>query len=125
MRTNSFRIHWTERLYWAIVLLWAGLVVAAQGLDLLPRLGDADIWNWTFLGAGLLALGRFLVRAASRVLPDPDWSDLGFAAVLTVLGLGGFIAFWIACSAALIAVGGTLLVQAVDRPGTPGQGQVG
>jgi hypothetical protein len=117
--SNGHQRRWSERLYWAIVLLWAGLVVAAAGLDLLPAAGRADAWNWIFLGAGSLALGRAVVRAVSPDLRDPDVSDLGFAVVLTVLGLGGFVTFWIACSATLIAVGATLLIQAVRRDGAP------
>lgn len=124
MARNGSRLRWSERLYWALVLLWAGSVIAAHGVGLLPQVGDADSWNWIFLGAGLLALGRFTVRAASTQLPDPDASDRGFAVVLTGLGLGGFVAVWIACSAALIAVGGTLLVQALHRNATPAEDPV-
>jgi hypothetical protein len=110
---TGMRLRWSERLYWAIVLLWAGLVVAADGLDVLPGAGRADAWNWIFLGAGLLALGRLVARTLSPAATDPDASDLGFALVLTVLGLGGFLTFWIACSTALVAVGTTLLIQAL------------
>jgi hypothetical protein len=119
MNNQGYQLRWNERLYWAIVLLWAGVVVAADGLGLLPAASRADAWNWIFLGAGLLALGRWGVRALSPGLPDPDVSDLGFALVLTMLGLGGFITFWIACSAVLIAVGATLLIQALRRHHPP------
>jgi hypothetical protein len=125
MNINGYQLRWNERLYWAIVLLWAGVVVAADGLDLLPVAGRSDAWNWIFLGAGLLALGRGVMRALSPGLPDPDVCDLGFALGLTVLGLGGFITFWIACSTVLIAVGATLLIQALRRHSTPQAHPVG
>jgi hypothetical protein len=115
---KELRLRWSERLYWAIVLLWAGLVTAADGLHVLPGVGRADVWNWIFLGAGLLALGRLVARTVSPARVDPDASDLGFALVLTVLGLGGFLSFWIACSAALVAVGTTLLIQALHSTAT-------
>jgi hypothetical protein len=113
--THGLQLRWSERLYWAIVLLWAGAIVAADGLDLLPAAGKADAWNWIFLGAGALALARFARRALSPSCPDPDASDTGFALILTVLGLGGFITFWIASSTVLVAIGATLLVQALRR----------
>jgi hypothetical protein len=121
MNSNGFQLRWSERLYWAIVLLWAGAVVAADGFDLLPTVGHADAWHWIFLGAGLLAFGRFAVRLLSPVIPDrgPDASDIGFALVVTVLGLGGFLASWIACSVVLVVVGATLLIQALRCHTTP------
>lgn len=103
---------WNDRLYWAIVLLWAGLVVGSDGLGLLPQVGQADVWNWIFLGAGLLALGRLAVRTLSARLANPDTSSVGFALALTVLGLGGFVNFWIVCSAALVVAGAILLARA-------------
>jgi hypothetical protein len=119
MNSNRYRLRWSERLYWAIVMLWAGAIVAADGLDVLPAPGRTDAWNWIFLGAGVLALGRCAVRLGSPGLPDPDLSDVGFALVLTMLGLGGFITSWIACSTVLVAVGATLLFQALRRHATP------
>jgi hypothetical protein len=127
----GLRPRWSERLYWAIVLLWAGLAIAADGLDALPTLGHADVWNWIFLGAGLLALGRIILQAVSPTATDGPTapghavSDLGYAVVVTVLGLGGFFSFWIVCSLALVAVGTMLLIQSLHRSGTPAQHPAG
>lgn len=119
MISDSRNTHrWNDRLHWALILLWAGLVLGLDGLGLLPQAENADVWNWIFLGAGLLALGRLAVRTLSDGLTDPDASDVGLALALTVLGVSGFVTFWIVCSAALIAAGAILLATSARATGS-------
>lgn len=105
-----------ERLYWALVLVWSGLVVAADGLDALPQAGTADAWNWIFLGAGVLAAAgcvRNLVRRPDRPAELSSWA---FAGVLLAIGLDGFLSGW-AVTSTLLLVLGVLIIVAEARHG--------
>lgn len=110
-----------QHLFWALVLIWAALVIGADGLGLLPRLGEADVWNWIFLGAGVLATAGCVRRLLSRESQDPDLSDWAVAGVLLVLGLGGFVSAWLVTAVVLLALGLLVLVtdarQAAPRAG--------
>jgi|GEM_PF-1833686 len=110
-----------EHLYWALLLIWAALVVGADGLGLLPQIGVADTWNWIFLGAGTLATIGCVRRLLSHPRRDPDLSDYAVAGVLLVLGLGGFVSAWMVTSVVLLLLG--LLVLVTDaRRITPAAG---
>lgn len=62
-----------------LLLIWAALVVGADGLGLLPQIGVADAWNWIFLSAGTLATIGCVRRLLSHPRQDPDRSDYAVA----------------------------------------------
>ena len=65
-----------EGLWWAVVLIWAGLVFLADSMDLMPQIGDADAWSWIFLGAVVFGILGALYRLTSANVPNPttwDW----------------------------------------------------
>jgi hypothetical protein len=111
---------WTERhrlsgLWWAIVLIWAGLIFGADSFGLLPSIGVGGAWSWIFTGAGLLGLLGATYRLAAPDVPNPtawDWAWGGFC--LTV-GVGGFTTLRISWPLILILVGGVLLASMFSR----------
>ena len=105
----------TQHLAWALLLIWAALVVGADGLGLLPQVGVADAWNWIFLGAGILATIGCARRLLAHPREDPDLSDYAFAGFLVVIGLGGFVSAWMVTSVVLLVLGLLVLVTDARR----------
>jgi len=109
-----------ESLWWAGVLIWAGLIFAADSLGILPQVGEADAWSWVFLGAGLLATPGNFYRASSVDTPNPTTWDWVWGGIFLILGLGGFMVLYISWPLILILVGGVTLVRALGgREKTP------
>ena len=102
-------------LYFGSVLIWAGIVFAADSLGFLPQIGSSDAWSWIFLGAGVAALIGNLIRQASSSILNPSGFDYIFGAVLLAIGLGGFTSLYIALSVVLLLVGGAILYTALFR----------
>jgi hypothetical protein len=105
----------TQHLAWALLAIWAALVVGAEGLGLLPQIGVADAWNWLFLGAGILATIGCVRRLLAHPRQDLDLSDYAFAGLLVVLGLGGFVSAWLVTSVVLLVLGLLILVTDARR----------
>jgi len=102
-------------LYWAGVLIWAGLVFVLDSLDSLPQIGAAGAWSWVFFGAGLYALVGSFWRMSSPARLDPTTGDYMWAIVLMLFGIGGVTELDIAWPMALILLGGALLINTL-RP---------
>ena len=103
-----------ESLYWAGVLIWAGLVFAAYNLGFIPQIGSADAWSWLFIGAGLYGT---LMNLYSSSLPDSvttTW-DYIWSGFWLVLGLSGLFAIDIFWPVVLILVGASVLVKSFLR----------
>jgi hypothetical protein len=98
-----------ETLYWAGVLIWAGLVFGADRLGFLPQIGKADPWTWVFFGAGLYALVGGIFRLLSPNWPNPTTWDYIWAGILLIISIGGFSALEITWSLVLVFVGLVLL----------------
>lgn len=100
-----------ESLYWAGVLIWAGLVFGANSLGYLPQIGSADVWSWVFIGAGLYGT---LLNLYSSSLPDSvtttwDYIWSGFWLVIGLSGLFAFDMFW---PLVLVLIGLSVLIKA-------------
>jgi hypothetical protein len=102
-------------IYFGGVLLWAGIVFAADSLGYLPQIGFSSAWSWFFLGAGLFSLVGNLVRQVSPSIINPSAFDYLFGGVLLAIGIGGFTSLYIALSLLLVFVGGAILYSAVFR----------
>ncbi len=94
-----------EALFWGGALVWAGLVFGADGLDLLPQVGDADPWSWVFFGTGLYGLLLGLYSLLTPSFSNPGYWEWIFAGGLTVVGLGGLVNIDIGFPLVLIVVG--------------------
>ncbi|NIT36819.1 MAG: hypothetical protein GTN49_10030 [candidate division Zixibacteria bacterium] len=104
-----------QGLYWACVLIWAGLVFAADSVGWLPKVGSADPWNWVFFGAGLLALLGALWREVSPAYARPRVGNYVWAGVLIIIGLSAVIALKITWPLVLLVVGLVLLANFLFR----------
>ena len=104
-----------EGLWWAVVLIWAGLVFLADSMGLVPQIGDADAWSWIFLGAGMLGILGSLYRLTSANVPNPNTWDWIWGSFCIIIGLGGSTTLNIAWPLILILVGGVILVTVLLR----------
>lgn len=90
VRTSRFERQRLKRLWWAGVLIWAGIVFGADSLGMLPRFGVGDAWSWTFAGAGLLGILGSIYRMTSADVPNPTAWDWVWGGICLTIGLGGF-----------------------------------
>jgi hypothetical protein len=107
--------HRLQALYWACILIWAGLVFTGDAGGWLPRIGNAGPWNWLFFGAGLLALLGALWREISPGYARPGIGNYIWAGILLLIGLSGVVAVKITWPVVLLAVGVILLANALLR----------
>ena len=110
------QLEYINAIYFGGVMVWAGIVFAADSLGYLPKIGDSDAWSWIFIGAGLFSLIGNLIRKASSSILNPSAFDYIFGAVLLAIGIGGFTSLYIALSLVLMLVGGAILFSAIFRP---------
>jgi hypothetical protein len=106
-----------DAIWWAGVLIWIGLVLGAENLNILPRIGDGgEWWLWIFLGAGLWALALNIFRTATG-WPNPSTWDWIWTAIFLLVGLGGVvnIAGGIIGAVVLVGIGIVFLVRALSR----------
>lgn len=101
--------------YWAGVLIWAGLVFVLDSLGSLPEIGAASAWSWVFFGAGLYALVGSFWRTVSPAHLNSTIGDYIWAIVLMLFGIGGVIELDITWPVVLILLGGALMVDTL-RP---------
>jgi hypothetical protein len=107
--------HPLQGLFWASVLIWAGLVFTAESMGWLPQLGHAGAWNWLFFGVGLLALLGALWRGLSPAYAGPGVGNYIWAGILIIIGLSGVVAVKITWPLVLLALGIILLGSALLR----------
>jgi len=104
-----------ETIYWAGVLIWAGLVIGAEKMGYLPQIGRADAWTWIFLGAGLYSLLGAIYRYSSDDFTNPPTFDYIWGGILVIIGLNGLSPIKIAWPLALIFVGAVLLIGTLKK----------
>jgi hypothetical protein len=91
-------------------VIWAGFVFGADGMGLMPQVGDASAWSWIFLGAGMVGiLGSFYRLTLSNV-PNPTAWDWVWGGICLIIGLDGFVTLNIFWPLILTLVGGIALV---------------
>ena len=113
-----------DAIWWAGVLLWIGLALAAEYADILPEVGDSgDWWPWIFIGIGPWALLLNLYRQASSG-PNPSTWDWIWTSVFLLVALGTFVDIGgeIVGAAVLVVIGIVLMFRALshDKPTSAG-----
>lgn len=95
--------------FWAAILIMAGLVFLANNMGFLPELGSAEPWDWIFFGAGALLLIEVLVRVVSPDYARPVTGRIIFAGVLLAVGLSGLGDFEFTWPLILVLIGFAIL----------------
>ncbi len=75
-------------IFWAALLMLAGMIFLADNLGYLPNYNNADVWSWIMLGAGGLLLVEAFVRAVTPDLPGPNLFTAILGFVLLAFGAG-------------------------------------
>lgn len=75
-----------NRVFWAGLLILVGIVLLAGQMGMLPRVDNADTWDWIMLGiGGLLVLSGF-ARATSGEYGRPSAGRIIVGMILTGIG---------------------------------------
>ena len=100
---------------WAIILIWAGLVLLADNLGLFARLEWFSAWGFILTGAGLIVLLEAVVRLLMPAYRRPVGGTLIWGAILVGIGLGNMFSAAITWPLILIAIGVGLLLRGLLR----------
>jgi hypothetical protein len=100
---------------WALILVWAGLVLLGDNLGLFTRLEWFSAWGFIFAGAGLLVLLEAVVRLLVPAYRRPVGGTLIWGVILVGIGLGNMIGASITWPLILIAIGVGLLLRGLLR----------
>ncbi len=96
---------------WALTLIWAGLVLLADNLDLFAGADWFNVWGLILTGAGLIVLLQIAARLLIPAYRRPVGGSIIWAAILLGLGLGNLVGATIAWPLILIAIGVALLLR--------------
>jgi hypothetical protein len=98
---------------WAIVLIWAGLVLIAINLDIFGTGWEA--WPVIFLGAGVIVLLGVVVRLLVPAYRRPVTGSIIFGFILLGIGLGELTRWDVVGALVLIAIGVSILLSRFIR----------
>jgi len=98
---------------WAIILIWAGLVLIAINLGIFGTGWEA--WPVIFLGAGVVVLLGVVVRLLVPAYRRPVTGSIIFGFILVGIGLGELTRWDIVGALVLIAIGVSILLSRFAR----------
>jgi hypothetical protein len=99
---------------WALVLIWAGLVLIAANLNLFGIGWEA--WPVIFFGAGVIVLLGVIVRLLVPAYRRPVTGNIIFGFILLGIGLGGVTErYEIIGALVLIAIGVSIFLSRLIR----------
>jgi hypothetical protein len=103
---------------WALILIWAGLVLLAANLGLFERLETVEGWDIFFIGAGVLLLLQVGARLLFPAYRQPFRGTLILAVVFLGIGLSGLVTWnWgVIVGLGIIIIGLSLLLGGLRRP---------
>jgi hypothetical protein len=97
--------------WWALILIWAGLVLIADNVGMLDNLGlGGKGWALGFLGAGILALLLVLIRLFVPAYRRPVTGSIIIGFILLGIGLGELYRWDVVGALVLIAIGVSILL---------------
>lgn len=107
---------------WALVLIWAGIVLLSEELNLLGQIGieflaDLEPWSLIFMGAGLIVLALVLVRLLVPEYRGPVTGNIILGFILLGIGLGDTVGWGVMGALILIALGISSLLRGFTRGG--------
>jgi hypothetical protein len=98
---------------WALVLIWAGLVLIAVNLNLFGIGWDA--WPIIFIGAGVIVLLGVLIRLLVPAYRRPVTGSIIFGFILLGIGLGELTRWDVVGALVLIAIGVSIILSRFIR----------
>jgi len=102
--------------WWALVLIWAGLVLIADNMGILVNLGiRGEAWAIGFLGAGILALLLVVIRLLVPAYRRPVTGSIIFGFILLGIGLGELTRWDVVGALILIAIGVSIFLSRLVR----------
>jgi hypothetical protein len=100
---------------WALILVWAGVVLLVDNLGLLARFEQLDAWGLVFVGAGLIILLEVAFRLLVPSYRQAISGTLVLAVIFLAIGLGNLINWGVAWALALIIIGASILLRGFFR----------
>jgi hypothetical protein len=101
---------------WAVILIWAGIMLLAANLGWFDRFETVPVWSIGFIGAGVIVLLTALFRLFVPAYRRPLSGNLIFAVILIGIGLGQVVGWLVIGPLVLIAIGlGVLLTGLLRR----------
>jgi hypothetical protein len=100
---------------WAVILIWAGVVLLGANLGLLDWLPFLEPWSLFFLGAGAILLLEVGFRLLMPAYRQPVTGNFILAIVFLAIGLGWIISWNCVWPLAIIGVGIYLLLTVLLR----------
>lgn len=97
----------------ALILIWAGLVLLADNLNLWPPdtiLGTLNTWSLIFIGAGLIILATAIVRLVVPEYRSPIAGSVILGFIFIGIGLSSIVSWQVLWAVILIAIGIALLL---------------
>jgi hypothetical protein len=99
-----------DQVTWALVIIWAGVVLLLDNLGVFSSLGIDFLarmqpWEVIFAGAGLLVLALAAARLLVPSLMGPDSNQFLFGFFLFGIGIGGIVGWDIVGALLLIGLG--------------------
>jgi hypothetical protein len=98
---------------WALLLIWAGLVLIAVNLNLFGM--DWDAWPIIFIGAGVIVLLGVLIRLLVPAYRRPVTGSIIFGFILLGIGLGELTRWDVVGALVLIAIGVSIILSRFIR----------
>lgn len=100
---------------WAVILIWAGVVMLAENLGLFVSIEWLSAWGLILTGAGLIVLLEVVVRLLVPAYRKPVGGSIIWGFILLGLGLGNMIGMEMVWPLILIAIGIGLLLRGLFR----------
>ncbi len=105
---------------WALILIWAGLVMIAANIGLLPSLTflgaqGVSTWSVILIGAAAIVFLEVLFRLAVPSYRQPVGGSIFFACILLAIGLGNVIGWELVWPLILIGIGLSVLLRGLGR----------
>lgn len=107
---------------WALVFIWAGVVLLADNFSLFDQINidfiaDLQPWSLIFAGAGLIVLALAIVRLLVPEYRGPVTGNIIFGFILLGVGLADTVGWGIMAALILIALGISSLLRGFFRGG--------
>ncbi|MGQ9682617.1 MAG: hypothetical protein ACUVX9_08785 [Anaerolineae bacterium] len=112
-RGTSWRADGLSAAVWALILIWAGLVLLADNTGYLVRSVGWPAWALITIGAGIILLAEVALRLLVPSLRRPIGGTVVLAIVLIAIGLADKFSWQIILPIALVAIGVILLLRAL------------